>query len=180
MACALLALAQGPQDAKPSIPTQEGMFYRTSAGYTRLERINPTGSKSSGVAKAGFTYGIAKAGVDVTYSGPGAQLQLEERRPVFVYVSTAETSTQQIILVRFRQKKDHRESMTCKVGLWSGVNCSVETKTRVDLDVRRDPANNIVIQPKAALTAGEYLLMTGPPAGWNERSGYDFGVRGIR
>jgi hypothetical protein len=31
---------------------------------------DPTGSKSSGVAKAGFTYGIAKAGVDVTYSGP--------------------------------------------------------------------------------------------------------------
>lgn len=160
---------------KPPIPTQPGMFYQTSTGYTRAERIDSTGLKNSGLAKSAFTYGIAKVGVDITYANPNAILQLTERRPVFVFVSQAEISTQQILLVQFRQKKDYREIKKCKANAWTGVNCSVEG--RVPLNVIRDSSDNLVITPTTDLAPGEYFLLTGNMAGWGENSGYDFGVK---
>lgn len=163
------------QNDKPSIPAQPGMFFQSTTGYTRLERIDSTGLKNTGVAKSAFSYGIAKAGIDLTYANPNAVLQLTDHKPVFVFVSQAEVSTQQVLLVKFRQKRDCREIKKCKVGVWTGVNCSVEGQ--VPLSVVRDPSNNIIITPTANLAPGEYFLLTGTMAGWTENSGYDFGVR---
>jgi hypothetical protein len=171
----LLATVSLLAQDKPAVPNQQGMFYQTPTGYTRAERIDSTGLKNSGVAKSAFTYGIAKAGVDITYANPNAILQLTDRRPVFVLVSQAEVSTQQIILVRFRQKKDRREIKKCNASMWAGINCSVEG--RVPLNVDRDPSDNLVITPTTDLAPGEYFLLTGNMAGWGENSGYDFGER---
>jgi len=127
------------------------------------------------MAKSMFSYGIAKIGVDLTYFRPSAVLQLTERKPVFVLVSQTEVSTQQIILVKLRQKKDRRELKKVSGSVYTGIKDSVEG--RVDVTAIRDSSNNIVLTPVVSLDPGEYIIFTGAMAGWGENSGYDFGVK---
>ncbi len=166
LAC-ISALAQD----KPTVPTQSGTYYQSPTGYVRVERIHSNGQNTSGKAKSMFSYGIAKVGVEWTYNNPHSILQLSDRRPVFVLVSPVETSTQDIVLTRFDQKKDHREMMVASGSMYTGTKMG--PKNTVPISVVRDAGNNLVITPLAELPAGEYFLITDLSSGYE---GHDFGV----
>ncbi len=167
----LTSVASLAQD-KPTVPTQPGTYFQSSTGYVRMERIHSNGTTTSGKAKAMFSYGIAKVGVEWTYNNPNAALQLSDRKPVFVLISQVETSTQDIVLTRFDQKKDHREMLVAQGSAWSGTKMG--PKNTVQISVVRDAAGSLIITPLADLPVGEYFLITDLSSGYE---GHDFGVK---
>ena len=157
---------------KPA-PTAAGMYYSSPSGPSRLELVTNSGFKTSGAAKAAFSYGIAKAKGKWLYRNPAAVAQLSDHRPAFTLVSLIDVSTQSITLLRFDVKKDHREAQFVEVGIWTGAKA--EDKNILPLTVTRIPdSNNLTIVPQADLPSGEYLLITDVAKG---ADGYDFGVK---
>ena len=158
---------------KNPIPTQAGVYYHSSSGYTRIERSMESGIKTSGMGKAMLTYGVSKVGGSWVYSGASAPTQLTNRSPILIVVVPAqmETSLNDIKLLRMSQKKNHREVLECKVSVWSGVD--MENKDIVPATIARTPEGNITIIT-SNLQQGEYLLVTDRG---NGAYGYDFGVR---
>jgi hypothetical protein len=55
----LLASVVSLAQDKP-VPTVAGVYYQASSGLSRLELATSSGFKTSGVAKAAFSYGVAK------------------------------------------------------------------------------------------------------------------------
>jgi hypothetical protein len=168
MLTGVVALAQD----KP-VPTTVGFYYSSPSGSSRMELATNSGFKTSGTAKAAFSYGIAKVKGKWLYRNPTAIAQLSDRRPAFTMVSQIDVSTQGITLLRLDVKKDHREAQYIEVGVWSGAK--MEDKNVVPLSVTRIPnSNNLTIVSQADLPAGEYLLITDAAKG---ADGYDFGVK---
>jgi hypothetical protein len=170
----IAAMLAAPAFAQQStqVPTKPGTYYKSSAGYTLLERVTTSGFKTTGKGKAAFSYGIAKVNGLFIYNNPTAVLQLPDQKPNFLIITQGEISIQDIALVKMEQKKDHRESEYCKAGAWTGVR--LENKSGVALNVTRTPDGNITIVPVQDLPVGEYLLVTMPGGG---AMGYDFGVK---
>jgi len=164
----IVALAQDK-----SVPSAVGLYYSSPSGPSRLELATNSGFKTSGSAKAVFSYGIAKIKGKWLYRNPAAIVQLSDHRPVFTLVSVIDVSTQGVSLLRLDVKKDHREAQYIEVGAWSGAK--VEDKNIIALTVTRIPnSNNLTIVPQSDLSAGEYLLVTDVGKG---ADGYDFGVK---
>jgi hypothetical protein len=76
------ALAQD----KP-VPTTAGLYYSSPSGPSRLELATNSGFKTTGTAKAAFSYGIARAKGKWLYRNSAAAAQLPDHRPVFTLVS---------------------------------------------------------------------------------------------
>lgn len=168
----LLASVVSLAQDKP-VPAVAGVYYQASPGLSRLELATSSGFKTSGVAKAAFSYGVAKVKGKWLYGNSAAIVQLPDRRPVFTLVSQMDISTQAIALVRLDVKKDHREAEYCEASVWTGAK--IEDKNVVPLTVTRIPnSNNLTIIPQADLPAGEYLLIADQGKGYD---GYDFGVK---
>lgn len=168
MLTSVVTLAQD----KP-VPTTVGLYYASPSGPSRLELATNSGFKTSGGAKAAFSYGIAKVKGKWLYRNPAAIAQLSDHRPVFTLASQMDVSTQAIALQRLEVKKDHREAQYIEVSVWTGAK--VEDKDIVSLTVTRIPnSNNLTIVPQIDLPAGEYLLTTDVGKG---ADGYDFGVK---
>jgi hypothetical protein len=166
---ALLSFGVAQDNAIPALP---GTYYHaTPTTYTLMERVTTSGFKTSGKAKAAFSYGISKINGVFIYNSPTAALQMSNRKPSFLIIPQGEISIQDIALIKMEQKKDHRESEYCKAGAWSGVR--LENKSGVALNVARTPEGHITIVPVENLQPGEYLLVTMPGGG---ALGYDFGV----
>lgn len=164
----IVALAQD----KP-VPTTVGFYYSSPSGLSRLELVTNSGFKTSGSAKAAFSYGIAKVKGKWLYRNPSAIAQLSDHRPAFTLVSPIDVSTQGITLLRLDVKKDHREAQYIEVGVWTGAK--MEDKNVVPVTVTRIPnSNNLTIVPQSDLLPGEYLLITDAAKG---ADGYDFGVK---
>jgi hypothetical protein len=167
----LLSIAALAQE-KPA-PTAAGLYYSSSSGSSRLELATNSGFKTSGTAKAAFSYGIAKAKGIWLYRNPAAITQLPDHRPVFTLVSQIDVSIQAIALLRLDVKKDHREAIYSEIGLWTGTKS--DDKNIVPVTVTRIPnSNNLNIAPQGDLPAGEYLLIADAAKG---ADGYDFGVK---
>ncbi|MFZ0479324.1 MAG: hypothetical protein WAL71_09255 [Terriglobales bacterium] len=171
IALAILSIAVTALAQDKPIPSQSGVYYHSPTGYVRMERIHASGQNTSGKAKSMFSYGIAKVGVEWTYNNPHSILQLSDHRPVFVFISPVETSTQDIVLTRFDQKKDHREMMVASASAYTGTKMG--PKNTVPISVTRDEGNNLIITPLEDLPAGEYFLITDLSSGYE---GHDFGV----
>jgi hypothetical protein len=153
-------------------PTAAGLYYQSSGTNTRMELATSSGFKTSGTAKAAFSYGIAKTKGKWLYRNPAASAQVAHR-PVFTLVSVIDVSTQSIGLIPFNVKKDHREAEYIEVGIWTGVK--EENKDSIPLTVTRIPdTNTLTITPASDLPAGEYLLITDQGKGYD---GYDFAVK---
>jgi hypothetical protein len=156
-----------------AVPTTVGLYYATPSGPSRLELATNSGYKTTGTAKAAFSYGIAKAKGKWLYRNPAASAQLSDHRPVFTLVSQIDVSTQAIALLRFDVTKDHREAQYFEYGMWTGIKA--EDKNVLPTTVTRIPnSNNLTIVPQNDLPAGEYLLITDSGKG---TEGYDFGVK---
>jgi hypothetical protein len=169
--CAVAQAAAPAQDQ--TVPTVAGTYYQSGSGPSRLELAISSGFKTSGMAKAAFSYGIAKVKGKWLYRNPAAALQLADHRPVFTLVSLIDVSTQAVALIRLDVKKDQREAQYCEVGAWSGAK--VEDQNIMPLTVTRIAnTNNLTVTPQADLPAGEYLLITDQGKGYD---GFDFGVK---
>jgi hypothetical protein len=151
LAVLLFSLPAWAQQKEVPVPSLAGLYNQSSSGYVKMELATSSGFKTSGGAKAAFSYGIAKVKGKWIYNGSNAVAQLASH-PVFVLVSQVDVSTQSIALVRFDIKKEHREAEYCEAGAWTGVQ--EENKNTIPLTVTRLPnTNTLTITPKSDLPA---------------------------
>jgi hypothetical protein len=171
----MLCVPAFAQDVTPirNVPTVTGLYYSSTSESSRMELATSSGFKTSGVAKAAFSYGIAKVKGKWLYHNSTASIQLPDRRPAFTLVSQIDVSTQAIALLRLDIKKDRREAQYCEASVWTGVNAG--NQDTIPLTVTRiSNTNTLTIIPQSDLPAGEYLLITDAGKGYD---GYDFGVK---
>jgi hypothetical protein len=155
---------------------QAGAYVQTSDKWEKLYIANTEGLKSKGVAKSAFSYGIASAKIVLMYREPDAPVKTQGPRPIFKIVGPTMTAPRDIVIVRLKQEKDHRELQVASTRVWTGINSSYPPEDTVAVDVKQD-GDTMIITPKADLKPGQYMLFaatpTAMPAGYG---GYDFTV----
>jgi hypothetical protein len=174
----VVALAALPSHAQ-SAPLEKGVYVQNGGSWDRLYLANAIGIKSSGIAKSAFSYGIAKAHVEMSYRDAEAPVKTSGSRPVFRILGVTSVAPRDIVIVRLQVKKDHRELQTAKVGAWTGVNMQYPREATTEVSVQQVD-NGLLLTPTSDLKPGEYLLFAGQPAGVSLPSGYggfDFSIK---
>lgn len=118
----------------PMVPHSPGIYMLDPRGAGRMTRIDPTVSnqtKTSNIWGYAFSYGLSSAKLKTVIPNATARVQAVDRRPRFYFyfnqsgllasvadfsMSFAATSTtpSEFSLIRFDQKKDHREARSCR------------------------------------------------------------------
>lgn len=193
LVCAGLAVAIGPapntwgQEVKPAsttnaasalpegLPEDYGFYVKTERGW---ERLHQNRASKTEVKRGGFTQwtGIGVGGMHekLDYRGPHAQLQTLQPRPVFYARMADATHIQDLMIVRFKEKKDKRQIEAAEmVGERTGGGETRNKAAIYSVTVRRLTPEVFVVTPESDLEPGEYLI-----SGSNYSEGYDFGITG--
>jgi hypothetical protein len=163
-----------------STATENGVYVQNGNAWDKLYLANLNGTKSSGVAKSAFSYGIAKAKVEVVYRDAEAPVSTSGPRPTFKIVGPSQVAPRDIVIVRVQQKKDHRELQLGTARMWSGVNMQYPPEATTEVSVKQTD-NGLILTPAADLKPGQYLLFAGGPVGGSGlpsgMGGFDFGIK---
>jgi hypothetical protein len=151
------------------LPSEPGVYYKALDGLLRLEDCAPNSMKSSGMATALLSAGIAGIHVSEIYNKPRSSVRVLEQRPIF-YIVGFRVSEQDIRIIRLQQKKDHREIRTASLSGFS-QKLGYKAEDVCEVTVLRVSDNVVSIAPKSNLNDGEYLLSLSP-----SELRYDFGV----
>lgn len=188
----------GNANVDPLAPHAPGIYLFDRRSTGRMMRIDATVSnqtKTSGVLGFALSYGLASMKLKTVIPNAGARAQTSDRRPVFYFYfnqaspmasmsefgnsfSIAATSPNEFSLVRFEQKRDHREA---SVGSYSlgGVKTGVSDKARVSFTYDDVAPGVFKVTPSVDLPSGEYgfVSSTGAGAGMGMVARiFDFGV----
>lgn len=156
-----------------------------------VDRAGEAGVKTSNLAGAAFSYGIATAKLKAEIPGSHAPVRATDARPV-VYMYFPEmsglgsfggtemiSSPNQFTLMRLEVKKNRRETQVGKVGLYRS-QVGADEKRELLFNSERIRSGMYKITPKEDLKPGEYafIMATG---GAGRATGttvviYDFGV----
>jgi hypothetical protein len=170
------ASAQSPNPKDAATKLQPGTYYWTGASWTPMEQISMSGGGAKHTAKM-FVPGLTPQMV-WTFRDPKAVLQIKEAVPLFCAKfipmppgTPYAPSGRDIVIVRFDQKKDHRELQTTSGGNMFTFKAGLSKDRLPDIDVTEVDSSTYLVSPKAALVAGEYLLSSSSMG----ISGFDFG-----
>ncbi|HUA21167.1 MAG TPA: hypothetical protein VMB25_20605 [Bryobacteraceae bacterium] len=153
-----------------------GVYGRTSSGWKKMDLIMQSGFHTRHGA-SGFV-GVMPGGV-YEYTGPSAQQQFENQRPVFGIVtgppnaSAPGENLRDVVIVRMSSKKDHREVAIVHGGFASS-RTGINSKDTVEAELTPISDHAYTLTPKKDLKPGEYLITTRAVYG---ARGYDFGVK---
>lgn len=153
-----------------------GTYYWNGTAWTMMLQINSSGGGLKHVGKM-FVPGLTPQMV-YTFRDPQAPVQLKQPMPMFCVKFIAmqpgtpyAPTGRDIVVVRFDEKKDHRELQTTNGGSVFTFKSGLSKDRMPDIEVSPIDAETYLVSPKAALATGEYLL-SASTAGV---SGYDFG-----
>ncbi|MFL6727003.1 MAG: hypothetical protein ACJ8FS_10895 [Sphingomicrobium sp.] len=159
----------------PMVPHSPGIYILDQRGSGRMVKIDATVSnqtKTSNIWGYAFTYGLSKAKLKTVIPNAAARVQAMSRHPVFYFyfnqsgplasmadfsMSFAATTTTpgEFSLVRFDQKKDHREAAVMSIGFGS-VKTGVSDKARIAFTYDDVAPGVYRVSPSADLPPGEY------------------------
>jgi hypothetical protein len=127
--------------------------------------------------KTAFSYGIASMKTVLTFRDASAPAKTASARPTFCIVGPSETAPRDIVIVRLKQKKDHRELEIGKANAYTGAKVEYPASDVTEMAVTESGAGRTLV-PNADLKPGEYILFAGTatqmPTGYG---GYDFSDR---
>ena len=170
-------------NANPLSPHSPGIYLMDpSAG--RMIRIDPTVSnqvKTSGLLGYAFSYGLASMKLKSVIPNPGARVQSVGRRPVFYFFfnqsgplaeisgfgssfAAMTSSPNEFSLVRFEQKRDHREASVGSFNL-GGMKTGISDKARVSFSYDDVAPGVFRVSPSADLPPGQYGFVSSMSAG---------------
>jgi hypothetical protein len=159
-----------------ALKLQAGTYYWTGSAWSPMQQITMSGGGTKHAAKM-FVPGLTPQ-VVWTFRDSTAPVQVTDARPQFCfkfYNSLAGTpyapSGRDIVLVRFDQKKDHRELQTTNGGNMFTFKSGLSKDRMPDIDISAADASTFLVSPRGDLAPGEYLLS----ASTMGASGYDFG-----
>ncbi len=166
--------ATGASSMPEGLPEEFGFYIKTEHGWERLHQ-NRAGKTE--IKRGGFTQwtGIGVGGLHskLDYAGPNAQCQIVQAKPPF-YVRTADPAhIQELVIVRFKQKKDKRQIETAEMAGERTGGGETRNKAEVySVTIKRLAAEVFVVTPESDLAPGEYILSQSSYA----TEGYDFGI----
>jgi hypothetical protein len=152
-----------------------GIYLLDPRGSGRMGRIDATVAnqmKTSNLWGYAFSYGLSSLKMKTVIPNASARAHASDRRPTFYFyfnqssalASIAEFSTgfaataatpNEFSLVRFEQKKDHREAVVASVGL-GGAKSGVSDKARVAFTYDDVAPGVFRVTPSTELPPGEY------------------------
>jgi hypothetical protein len=155
-------------------PTDAGVYIQNGEHWDKLYLANSSGIRIGSAAGAAFSYGIASVKSIMTFRDPSAPVKGFGPRPVFLIVGPTQTAPRDMLIVRLKQKKDHRELQIGKANAYGGAKIEYPASDVTEVIVT-DSDSTRTLTPKVDLKPGEYLLFVGTPtqmpAGYG---GYDF------
>lgn len=170
--------------ADPLIPHAPGIYLLDQNGAGRMIRIDPTVSnqvKTGGILGYALTSGLASIKMKSIIPNAVARVHAQTRRPVFYFYfnqasamatfsefgnsfGLAATSPNEFSLVRFDEKKDHREAA---VGSFSigGMKTGISDKARVSFSYDDAAPGVFRVTPSVELAPGQYGFVYSMGAG---------------
>jgi hypothetical protein len=192
--------AHAPADtASPILP---GIYYckGTPCALTELEASVYSQTKSGSGMLTALSYGIAKTKMKSTLSGSEANLQIEEKSPVFYFYFdpgssnnfgtteghpfwfTSVSSPNEFLLVKFAITKKSREVVTGSWNEYAGISSGIDDKNKVAFKYEKLSKGVYKVYFEKPLKSGEYSFMyAGSSGGANGgaplQKVYDFGIQ---
>lgn len=168
----------------PLAPHSPGIYLLDSRGSGRMVHIDPTVSnqtKTSNILGYAFTYGLSSAKLKTVIPNATARVQAVGRQPIFYFYfnqsgplasvsdfnvdfTAVTTSPSEFSLVRFDQKKDHREAAIASLG-FASAKVGVSDKARVAFSYESVASGVYKVTPNADLAPGEYGFVISMGAG---------------
>jgi len=155
---------------------QPGTYYWSRGSWRSMEPLTMSGGGTKHMAKM-FVPGLTPQMV-WTFREPSAPVQISESQPLFCARFIAmppgmpyAPSARNIAIVRFDEKKDHRELQITSGGNMLTFKSGISKDRLPDLTVTSVDATTALFTPSAPLRAGEYIISTSSLG----LSGYDFG-----
>ena len=138
------------QSAPPPCPAGSGVFVLEQTGWKPLYEVQVAGVKSSGVAKAAFSYGIASVKSVLVYRDPSAPETVQSGATFCMNVAPG--ALRDATIVRVEQKKDHRELQTAKGNIYSGLSLQYrpEDVQKITVAALSDTSSTIAVNPPHA------------------------------
>jgi hypothetical protein len=165
----LAVLPLGGAIAQDSEPAQAGVYYKSPSGWVALEEIRMAGGGATHMAKVlvpGLTPQIVW-----TYRGAHAPVAVNGT-VVFCIRDVPAYDDRDALIVRFDEKKDHRELQTTSGGNAATFKSGFSAERTPDFEIRKLSSDSFVMAPKSPLKPGEYMITFGSGI-----SGYDFTVK---
>lgn len=182
----------------PLTPHAPGIYLLDRTATSRMVRIDATASnqmKTSNALGFAFSYGLSSMKMKTVIPNAVARASSTERRPSFYFYfdqggplasvsqfgssfSPMAASPNEFSLIRFDQKKDHREAAIGSYSL-GGVKSGVSDKARVAFTYDDVAPGVFKVTPTADLQPGQYgfLSSVGAGAGMGMMARiFDFGV----
>jgi hypothetical protein len=161
-------------------PTDVGVYVQNGDHWDKLYLASSSGVRAGGAMGAAFSYGIASVKSVMTFRDPTAPVKTFGPRPVFLIVGPSMTAPRDMLIVRLKEKKDHRELQIGKANAYTGMKMEYPASDVTEVTVTESDGVK-TLTPKVDLKSGEYLLFVGTPtqmpAGYG---GYDFSDAGTK
>jgi hypothetical protein len=155
-------------------PTEAGVYVQNGDHWDKMYIASSSGIRMSSPAATAFSYGIASIKSIMTFRDPTAPVKASGPRPVFLIIGPTQTAPRDMLIVRMKQKKDHRELQIGKANAYGGAKIEYPASDVTEVTVTESDGVK-TLTPKVDLKPGEYLLFVGTPtqmpAGYG---GYDF------
>ena len=174
--CALSVFSQAPDPKLEAAKLQAGAYLWTGSSWQSLQRITMAGGGAKHVGKM-FVPGLTPQ-IVWTFRDARAPVQLAEGKPLlcFKFMSGLSNtpyaqSGRDLVVVRFDEKKDHRELQTSSGGNVFTFKAGLSKERTPEIELTGVDSETFLVTPKETLQPGEYLLTTSSQG----TSGYDFG-----
>jgi len=167
-----------PDEARhrEAVALSPGAYYWNGEKWITMQSITLAGGGAKHVGKV-FVPGLTPQMV-WTFRDPEAPVQVSESLPRFCFKLIAmppgmpyAPSGRDILIVRFDEKKDHRELQTTSGGNMFTFKSGLSNDRTPAIEITELDSSTYLVSPKQPLKNGEYLL-TNSSLG---ATGYDFG-----
>ena len=181
---AMVAAKPKPNSSTPETGvTSRGVFAQDGAAWQRIEEVSSIEVRSVGNISSAVTMGIKETRIICVFRGEKAELQLDNRKPVF-RVAGLGTSTRDVYIVAMRLNPDRRDLEMGRSGLVKKLSYGFRKRDVRDVDVKRLSEDLLEVTPKQDLEPGEYIMVLGgvatPVSVPGSRSGRSVMIPGSR
>jgi hypothetical protein len=177
---------------KPDSSTEnKGVFAQDGPQWKRIEEVSSIEVRNVGNIASTVTMGIKEVRVVCVFRGEKAELQLDNRRPVFRLAGLG-ASARDVYIVAMRLNPDRRDLEMGRAGLIKKLSYGFRKRDVRDVQVKRLGDDLLEVTPRQDLDPGEYILVLGGvavplntsggrsrtamPAPTEGTTGYDFGI----
>jgi hypothetical protein len=191
---AMVSAKNAPAKPAPTEPivTNKGVFAQNGPDWKRIEEVSSIEVRNVGEYASRATFGIKEVRVVCVFRGEKADLQLDNRRPVF-RLSGLGASARDVYIVSMRLNPDRRDLEMGRAGLIKKMSYGFRKRDVRDVAVKRLGDDLLEVTPKQDLEPGEYIMVLGGvavplntpggrsrtamPAPTEGTTGYDFGIK---